>query len=81
MRKLLGWLLQKLVACNHIKMSRPFHDEDGDYQRCTDCGTRIQSKIQFDNRKPPWGKLPKLPTQAVVDNYLSTLETETKQKK
>lgn len=75
MKKILKWLYETFSPCIHIRLSRACRDEHGDYQCCLDCGKRIQSKIQFDTRRPPW------PTKAVVDSYLQTLEIGTKLKK
>ncbi len=40
-------ILSWLASCSHAKLTHPFHDEDGDYQRCLSCGGRIQCRVQF----------------------------------
>jgi len=85
MRKILTILKERLqsllAACPHTKVSRPFHDEDGDYQCCLDCGGRIQCSMKFGGNRPPWGDwdrtAPSLPAPEAVDAYLKTLEEKT----
>ena len=77
-RSVLEWLRCWVASCSHTHMGRPFRDEKGDYQRCLNCGTRVQSKIQFGTRKPPWGEqvgLAKVDPMA-VDRYLQSLEVK-----
>ena len=83
MKNLLKWLYETFSPCVHIRLSRACRDEDGDYQRCLDCGKRLKSKIQFDTRRPPWGPWARAdqPTQATVNDYLETLEIGSKLKK
>lgn len=78
MRKILTALKEKiqslLISCRHAKLTRPFHDEAGDYQRCLDCGSRIQCLVRFGGNQPPWGQGKSLPDPEVVNAYLKSLE-------
>ena len=60
MRKILTALKERiqswLASCRHVRLTRPFRDGAGDYQRCLDCGSRIQC-LRFGNNKPPWGRV------------------------
>ncbi len=59
MRKILtilkGGIQSLLIAmCPHTRLTRPFRDEDGDYQRCLKCGSRIQCLMWFGDSRPLW---------------------------
>lgn len=66
---MLNWIIDWLNGCVHSRTTLPHRDNDGDYQRCLQCGKRIPSPVLFGSRQPPWGeqRLPEPGTAAVFE--------------